>query len=240
MGINGALSGSSVGGALDGVGIHAFDTGLHRAQRTTVRRALVDRLAPMLRENGGYLRGIIELPRYVRGESDEDGIGMLAAKFQGRVPGIAIALGRKTYEPTDAGEANLVTGGLDLAIYVATGHGRDTLEGRLAADVVSHGDRGADPGIEVILEHVEDHLLGQELNIKGILELRGVDEDEVGTFADMSIWEQRYTVKVERKINPRRASTQLVTSIEGRHRLAEIPAVHPMSPTVQTVAELEE
>jgi hypothetical protein len=240
MGVGGSLHGSAVGGTLHGAGPHVFDTGLHRAQRTTVRQAIADRLAPLLKKNGGYLRSIKMLPRPIRSEGDDDGLGFLGAALQGQAPSIAIALGRKTYEQTDAGEANLASGVIDFAIYVIGGHSRGHVEGRLEADVTAAADRTADPGIDVILEHVEEYLLGQELGIKGTLEMRAVEEDEVLSADDYTVWEQRYTVKVERKINPRRASTQIATSLEGRHRLAEIPLVHPMSPTVTTVEPLEE
>jgi hypothetical protein len=239
MGIGGILGGQALGGALNGTGLHKFDTGLFRAQRTVIRESLCARLSPLLKANGGYLASIVELARPLRGEGDEDGLALLARAVNGRAPCLVVALGKKNYDGTDT-ESLLVAGELDIAIYAVTAHARDHVAGRLAADVVSDSNRAADPGIETMLEHVEELLLGQELGIKGVLEVRFNDEDEVATFDDYTVWEQRATIKVQRDINPRRNSTAFVTSIEGRHRLAEIPQVHPMSPTVQTVAELEE
>lgn len=239
MGYGGSLHGSGYGGALHGVGLHAFDTGLHRAQRTTIREALVARLEAKLIANGGYLRFVKMLPRPLRAEGDEDGIATFWKAVQGNTPSLAIALGRKTYEATDT-EALLQRGELEFFVYAVSTHGRDTVEGRLAADVAADASVAADPGLETILEHVEELLLGQELNIKGISEIRAIEEDELATFDDCSIWELKFAVKVERQIKPTRASTRIVTSLQGDHRPAEIPAVHPLSPTVRSVAELEE
>ena len=48
-----------------------------------------------------------------------------------------------------------------------------------------------------------------------------ISEDEVVTFPDLSIWEQRYQCLVEREINPDRSITDLMTAIRGSHVLSE-------------------
>lgn len=238
MGLGGAIH--ALGGALQGTGLHKFDTGLALPQRSTIRQGLIDRLsAELLKANGGYLNAIVPLPRLFRGEGDEDGLAIIARALQGQAPAIGIALGRKTYEATDS-EANVSEGELAIGVYFISQHGRDLVDGRLSPDVVAQGAIDADPGIEVVMEHVEELLLGQELNIHGASEIRPVTEDEVATFDDVTIWEQTYAIHVARAIDPARKSTRFVTSIQGDHKVAGITDPGPLSPLVRTVAELEE
>lgn len=238
MGLGGALHGPGLAGAMHGTGIHKFDTALGLPQRTTIRRGVIDRLSELLKP-GGYVATIIPIPRLLRGEGDEDGEGMVLRATQGQSPAIAVALGRKTYEATD-GESELCQGELVLGVYFVSEHNTDVVEGRLEMDVVGAGDATADPGLEALMEHVEELLLGQELNIRGVSEIRPVQEDEVATFADATIWEQTYSIKVMRDIVPSRKSTRFMTSIQGDHKLDGIDSPGPMSPLVRTVAELEE
>lgn len=196
---------------------HTFDTGLAKPQRSLVREAVAGRLADLLKaaEPPRYLAAIKYLPKPMRGQSDEDGKAMLIEVLQGQAPAIAIAIGRKQYDRTGPNTLEQV-GELELVVYVTSAHGRDIVEGRLSQDVSAERTLTADPGIETILEHVEERLLGQELGIETVSALAGGEEDEVATFKDMTIWSQSYTVTVDRTVNPARGITQLVTSAENR------------------------
>lgn len=227
------------------MGAHAYDTGLALAQRTLIRNAVIAKLAPLLKANGRYLHAIKPMPRRYRGEGDDAGRQQLVNTLLGQAPAIAVALGRKTYEATD-GDAFLSLAELEVSIAVISQHGRDPalVEGRLATDVVGDAALTSDPGIEAALEHIEELLLGQDLGVAGTTELRPVDEEEVETAENGTIWQQTYTLRVERQINPSRGNT-LITSIEARTTPEGIADSDPnsaadLNPLVTTVAALEE
>ncbi|MBA2718929.1 MAG: hypothetical protein H0U52_06780 [Chloroflexi bacterium] len=219
---------------------HVYDTGLGKAQRTLVREAVITALSPLLLQpdgSGRYVRAITTIPRPLRGEGDDNGITMLAKALSGRSPSIAIALGRKTFESADM-ESVLSRGEIVVSIYACSSNQRSLTDGRLAIDVPGAGSIHADPGIETMLEHIEEQLLGQVLALDGTCEMRAVEEDEVFTADDATVWEQTYSVKVERQINPNRGSTALITSIKGNNNLDSTVGVAGVDPLVTTVAEL--
>jgi hypothetical protein len=219
---------------------HTFDTGLAKPQRTLIREALIARLGAD-RKLSRYVVAVKPLPRTVRGEGDGDGLAMLQATLGAKAPALLIALGHKRTEALADPLEN--HGELEVVIYVASAHSRDLVDGRLAGDGVSASNLEADPGIEVALEHVEECVLGQALGIAGVKELRQTEEDEVATFAEFTVWFQRYTVEVERVIDPNRDETILVTSIEGRHResgTSDVPDDSaPQITPITTIANLD-
>lgn len=224
------------------MGAHAYDTGLALPQRTLIRNAIVARLSPLLRVNGRYVKAIKPLARRYRGEGDEVGKQAIVNALLGQAPAIGVALGRKTYEATDA-EAFLSFAELEVSIAVFSQHGRDLVDGRLATDPVGDAAITNDPGIDAALEHIEELLLGQSIGVAGTSELRPVDEEEVETAEDGSIWQQTYALKVERRINPSRGNAT-VTSIEVRSRLDGIADTDPdsdldLNPLTTTVDALD-
>lgn len=227
------------------MGAHTYDTGLALAQRTLIRNAVIAKLAPLLRANGRYVLAIKPIPRRYRGEGDIEGRQQLVNALLGQTPAIGVALGRKTYEATD-GDAFISLGELELSIVVISQHGRDPalVEGRLATDPVGDAAITADPGIEAMLEHVEELLLGQSIGVAGTSELRPVDEEEVETAENGSIWQQTYSIRVERQINPSRGNT-LITSIEAKTTPEGIADSDPnsaadLNPLIDTITTLEE
>lgn len=220
---------------------HMFDTGATKAQRTLVREAVVARLAGLRKSAvpARYLTAIAELPRRFRGEGDAEGLDMLMKAFNGACPAVAVALGRMPLEGAGL-EPNELRGELDVSVYAASQHSRDLVAGRLAADVIATASLTADPGVETILEHVAERLLGQGLGVDGVSEPRGTEEDIVATFGDITVGELTFTVKVERKINPSRATVQLVTSIENQLDADAIPdGTVGYDPFVTTVANID-
>lgn len=236
MGYGGSYSGSSYTGAQQGTGNQKFDTGLFRAQRSAVRESIAARLAPLLKANGRYVRKIGNLPRPLKGH-DEEELGFLANEVQGNAPCIVVALGRKEYQSAGMDiPATQFRGELEVAIYVASANSRAFVEGRLAQDVPAMSDATADPGIETMLEHIEELLIGQMIDLKGTADMRPISEDEVFTGGDYSVWEQRYTLLVDRFLNPERLNTKILTSIEGANNL---DGADPGNPVVDTVSTLE-
>jgi hypothetical protein len=222
---------------------HAYDTGLLVSQRAAIRDALIARLAPLKKTAAvpGYIpaNGIKTLPRPLRGQGDEDGLGMLAEVLKHQAPAIVIALGRLSYE-SGGGEAIEARAELEIAIYIASGHQHALDAGRLYGGALAAASNTNDPGIFTMLEHVRERVLGQSLGIVGVDVPRAVEEDEVFTGDDATIWEQRYTLALDVQINPFRAITQTVTEIEGLHKLKpDIPDGHTHDPLVTTLADLE-
>lgn len=226
---------------------HAFDTGLDKPQRTKIRDAIIARLAPLKKSANPALyvsaNGIKTLPRPFRGAGDDEGREMLAQELQGMAPGIAIALGRTSFEAR--GTSAVESGGeLEIAIYVVSAHLKGLVEGRLYGDAIAAAANTNDPGLFTMLEHVRELLLGQELAIDGVGPLRPQEEDEVATFADFTVWEQRYLVDVDIEINPQRGITQLLESIQVNTQLDGIDdddtgsAGQLLKPLITTVANL--
>ncbi len=203
---------------------HAYDTGLPMAQRTILREAIARRLQPLLKSNGGYLAAVVELPKQARNVApDSDDESMLFKFLGGRSPAVGIALGRRSSESSGS-LATEMRSTIDVHVFIISQHSRDHVDGRLAADAVAIADVTKDPGIEIMLEHVEQLLQGHTprdadgSEIATLGEMRATDEDELDTFADITVWEQRYEIAVERVIKPARAVTQLLLSIQGLHR----------------------
>lgn len=240
MGFGGAYSGQAYGGGYDGTNVHKFDTGLHVAQRTAIRRAAIAKLMPLLKDYGNYVRAIvgISIPSVTVAENDA-GLIELANAVAGQTPAVVVALGRKV--PAHTTDPLEQTAELTMTIYVVNSNQRGTLKGRLEVDVVGATDRAADPGLDATLEHVEQLLAGQLLPLEGTGELALVEEDFVGAGDDFTVWQQTYTLTIDRQINPRlRTQNPLITSLQGDHTLDGTPEGSDADPLVTTVAELEQ
>lgn len=222
--------------------VHAFDTGLAKPQRTLIRAAIEAQLADLLKSARvpGYVRSIKHLPKTMRGHSDDDGRAMLLDALQGQAPAIAIALGRKTYDRIGPNTLE-VTAEIEIAVYVVSANERGLVEGRLEQDSTAERTLTSDPGIDTMLEHVEERLVGQELGIDTVSALSAVGEEEVATHKDLTIWAQTYRVMVDRTVNPARNVTQKVTSVENRLGLDGVSGdlSDPAEPFVTTVSDIE-
>lgn len=198
---------------------HAFDTGLALPQRTVIRRGAVTLLSGLKRP-AGYLAAVIPWGSVVRSYTDEVGVQELVDSMV-KTPSIAIALG-------DGASVRSGIGGfqssktIDLLVYVASGHQRNRLDGRTEIDVAATGNDHADPGLDIIMEHVAELLIGQRCgahaSIKQIVPDR---EEELFTSPALSIWLMTFKVEVKVIINEFRGVTQLLESI--RWRLATDP-----------------
>jgi hypothetical protein len=209
---------------------HRFDTALSRAQRTLVREAVMVRLAALTRARGLYVRSVLPLPRPLRGEADDEGLGILADLVAGNTPALLVALGRMTYEATGM-PAVQFRGSLDLSVYVVSGQARSH-EARLAGDATSEARSDADPGIDTVLEHVAELLCGTSLCIPTVYELRPLSEDEVITGADFAVWEQRYALRVQRDIDASRGITRRIREIEAHHQADGAGTANPVAAAI--------
>ncbi len=191
---------------------HAFDTALPRPQRTTIRTGAVALLAGLKRP-AGYLQAVIPWGGVLRGYTDDEGIDLLWKALQGRAPAIAVALGDRTNAPAGMGGFNS-KGALELLVYFYSNHPRDMEAGRLSPDVVALASNVADPGLDVMLEHAEEVLVGQRVGASAtIKQIRLTREEELRTDSGFSLWVQRYAVEVTRTINPHRGLAQMLEEL---------------------------
>lgn len=205
---------------------HEFDTGLARAQRTLIRDGVVTLLSGLLRSNGGYLAAVIPFGGVVRGYTDLGGIDTLKAALNGRAPSIAVGLGDRAVDAGGMGGFNF-KGTIELVLYHYANHIRSLTEGRTKIDARGLASDVADPGLDVMLEHAEELLIGQRVggpttqnaagevrrstsSIKQIVPTR---EEELETDNTSTIWAQRYAVRVERTINPHRTVSQMLEEL---------------------------
>jgi hypothetical protein len=202
---------------------HAFDTGLTRAQRTLIRAGAVTLLAPLLRSAGGYLQAVVPWGGVVRSYQDVEGIDLLWEALGGRAPSVAIALGDRVASPAGMGGFNFTTK-LELVAYHYSNHPRDLELGRLEIDAVGLAANTGDPGLDVMMEHVEELLIGQRCGasatIKQIVPTR---EEELRSEHGFSLWAQRYELTVTRTINPNRGISQLITEFRTNVRTSDDP-----------------
>lgn len=194
-----------------------FDTGENLPQRTRARNGAVALLAG-LQLPAGYLAAVIPWGGLVRGFTDTDGIDLLWTALNGRAPAIAIALGARTKRAGSVdGFASKHSLGLDA--YFFSNHRRDETDGRLAPDVVALADVHADPGLDTMMEHAEELLIGQYPgSVPSIKQIEFVDEDELRTEGDFTLWVQRYSVVVDRIIKPNRTVIQLLVDMRTKVR----------------------
>ena len=216
---------------------HVFDTGLDKPQRTKIRDALIARLASLKISAGLYLQNVVTIPRPIRGDGDDLGLGALEVAAQAQAPTVAIALGgAKVKEGSE--EAIIGQAEIEFALYVISKHGRAMDAGRLYGDAIAAASNTADPGVFVMLEHIRERVHGQDLGVSGVDVPRWKLEDELITEENITIWEQRYSVLVSVEINPDRAETEVMTSIEAEHEGDGITGVED-NPIVTTITPLD-
>ncbi len=193
---------------------HAFDHGLAKPLRTLVRNGVVAALAPLLATvgcfggaafdsdafasgpAGGYLKSIGPFAVMIRGREDDVGLDHAFEVLSGRAPAVLVALGDLPFDETGA-TGHAWHGDLTVQVLVFSQHAR-SLEDRLAGgDAAATASNSADPGLEVMLEHVRELLIGNDLGIgPAVWQLRPELEQELGTSKAETLWAQTYRVKV--------------------------------------------
>jgi hypothetical protein len=204
---------------------HRFDSGLARAQRRLIREAIIDQLEqliiatkPAANADGAaedkFVVAVLPLaaPIQFDGATLE---GHLLETLQGATPAILVALGNRRYDSAGT-DARQWRGALDVHVYCVTHHARSLVD-RLAGDVVSDANDAADPGLEVLLDHVFTRLAGHPLTEQRAGELRPVSEELVYTGDDYTVAEVRFTANVTSNVNKDRDRTVLVEVIKATH-----------------------
>lgn len=206
---------------------HSFDTGLSIPQRTAIRQGAVSLLSAM-KLPAGYLVNVIPWGSVVRTHTDEQGIAELVDVLA-RTPSIAIALGDGQFFPAGIG-GHQAKKTIDLLVYHASGNQRGRTGGRTEMDVSALASDHADPGLDVMMEHALELLIGQRCgassSIKQIIPDR---EEELYTSAPITLWLQTYRVEVRMNVPETstrarefRTAAQILTSM--RSRVATDPA----------------
>lgn len=214
-----------------------FDTGLSRSTRELIVGAIASKLAE-LRRPTKYLVAIVSVPCTPAGKQDEEFLAELFRAVDGRVPCIAIATGDAKSSP-DSEDALEMTDTIEVGVYAVSGNQRGVVDGRLFVDVQAASDDTKDPGVFAMLQHVTERLQGADLGLEGVKVPIKSDEHAIVTFDDATVWGQTYSVDVCLSINPDRAATTVMTSIEARHKGTGIPDATALDPLVVTVTPLD-
>jgi hypothetical protein len=156
----------------------------------------------------------------------------LAHAFIGQLPGVLVALGRKLYSPHGVGLSTHFRTEIDVHVYICSDNERSLLA-RVEQDAGSIGDNRRDPGVDVILEHVEELLVGYQISStvdtsETIYRLEPVDEDELDAGAGFTMWAQTYRVAVEREVRPFASVDQYVDALRSEYREAAAETQNPI------------
>lgn len=209
-----------------------FDTRAHLPQRTLIRRGVISLLSQLKRSNGGYLIDVVPFGAVVRSYTDIDGVAMLIETLKGRTPSIAVGLGDAAGSINDIGGFQ-ADKEIQVCLYHCSAHGRNLLVGRHEQDVNADISDTVDPGLDVMMEHAEELVIGQYCGIvppiPSIKQARIDREEELHTMAPLTIWLQTFRVPVKRDINQFRNVTQILQSIAWRLAIdpAEVPPPDP-------------
>lgn len=203
-----------------------FDHGLAKPLRTLVRDGVVAALHPLLLSEGtGYLEAVEPFGSVVRTD-DPATVGLVHELLQGRAPAVLVALASKTTEEY-GNQGRRWMGLLTVQVIVYSSHAR-SIEARLAGDVVSEARSQADPGIDVMLEHLEELLFDNNLGIGAKAHtLFPVGEEELGTEAGHTIWMQTYQIRINRDVLDSRTALKRIADFMTVWRAAATPTDTP-------------
>ena len=190
----------------------SYDSKLPSPVRTLIRNAVIAKLAPLTVAGGGWLEAVIPIGFSIKGPHDEVAIDNLWNELNGRTPAIAVATTKLTTEDGGAPDQSIAT--LLVELYFLSSHRRGLTEGRTEGDVAATASNRNDPGLDAALELAWMYLLGVNLGLgTGVKDPRFVEEDEIISEDDKTIWQQTWRVKLSRNVNQLRASVQKLTGI---------------------------
>jgi hypothetical protein len=134
----------------------------------------------------------------------------------GRSPVVCVALGDRRFDSTNT-DARQFRGELDVHVYMVSSHARGLLERTRGGDAPATASNSADPGLEVVGEHVFERLAGFVLRDHRAAELRPEREEFAFVGDAFTVVEQRYSTQVTTNVNPRRSYTTTATEIDTTH-----------------------
>lgn len=209
---------------------HQFDTNLSLPQRTVIRRAAVQILSKLKRANGGYLADVKPFGGIVRTYTDEQGIEFLQ-KALAVTPAIGVQLatrqfrnaaihtGRGINDPRGKTQPQALSE-LQLLLYFASQHSRDGMIGRHEMDSVAEVNVGADPGLDVMMEHALELMHGTypTATVGTVKQIEIAQEEELATSGAITIWLQTYKITLHSYTGSKefRTAEQLIDSLHWR------------------------
>lgn len=174
-----------------------YTSGHARPQETLIADAVVERIGLLDRAHGLFLQHVGELPATpsrLQGEAWDIARRQMGAQ----APAAFVVLDSAR---TSAGDSNCRTWQRDYEITVAvfSKHRRDAITGPLNPDVVSDRENGQDPGIRAMCELIDTLLLGWELDVTDVYEMRPGSQGMQTVYAGVegTLRELHYTVKAE-------------------------------------------
>lgn len=215
---------------------HAFDTGAAAPQRTRIRQGAVSILAG-LRRPTGYLVEVMPIEQVVRSWRDDIGCAILYATLI-RFPSIAVCVADRLSEVKGIGGYQ-ERGEIDLFLYHASNNARVGVVGRQAIDSAGTANDHADPGLDVIMDHAKELLIGQRLDSGlDIKQVRPDHEEQLYSAAPVQIWLQAFKVTVNVQISQFRTANQLLESIRFRLTSKPTEAHLPAAATSPTTIDV--
>jgi len=189
-----------------------FDSKLPKPVRTLIENAIIAKLARYTVPSGGWLEALISIGFSIKGPNDDLGIDNLWQELNGRTPAVAVTTTKLS--GSDGGAQGLSDGHLTVELYFVSSHRRGLTDGRTASDIASDISDANDPGLHAALELVWMQLLGADLGIgPQVADLRFLEEDEIISDNEKTIWQQTWRVRVDRDVNLLRDSVQKLTGL---------------------------
>jgi hypothetical protein len=212
---------------------HVFDSGLAGAQGTLIREALADALAELRKQPPAskYVVSIVQLPAPLIGPEAEE----LLRRMVHGYPAVAIALGDRSYQASGPGVTEW-QGTQRVHVYLASAHTRGLVDGRTMIDAVAQARDDADPGLDVLAEHVFERLAGLSLAAARGGHLVPISAETAFVDADRTVLELTFDVDLAATVNPDRAVTEVLTDMHTTH--TETEAGEPAD--LEATSELEE
>lgn len=221
---------------------HAFDTGLTTPQRSQIGAALVARLGALKKTGpaaGLYVTTVERIPSPLNGDDEADYIKHVAG---GQLPAVLVALGRKRYEPAGMSDPrDQYLANLHVHVYVVSDNLRAPPTGapppRMAGDAVSAASNQKDPGIETMLEHTEELLLGYQVSDASQMtyQLVPIEERELFHTDEITVWEQEYQLAVQRDLKRNKGLTETLQTVDTKSNLNDGGAANPIAQPLTTI-----
>lgn len=208
--------------------ILSSQTAASESERAMLERAVVNQLASLRRETGGYLEFVGEYNGELGGADDEN---ELAERLLGRCPAVLVATGEESFTQESV-RHSVLRGSLELELIVVSAHLRSS-EARTLGDEQAHLTPTADPGVYRILADCRRLLHGRDLAVDGMNApiIRGaspaVRSKAITAFTQTYGVSYRYT-------QPAIVSRPVIDSIEHRH---QVESVEPDVPVMSALVE---
>lgn len=174
-----------------------YTTGHQRPQEMLLAEALVSRISLLHKDNGLFLAHVGELPT-LPSRLRREAWDMAVKQMGARVPAAFVIIdSARTREGDNSGHT--WQRDYDVTVAVFSNHRRDTVTGRLNPDLDSMTQNDKDPGIRAMCELVDTLIMGWDIGIDGVYDVRPGSQGMQTVYAgrDGTMRELHYVVKAE-------------------------------------------